>query len=228
MDYLSPKTPKKSFIVYGAIPVLLAVAAMVAYYVIAYNATRTVSDGVKERSYEAYKAGDFDTAKTGLEDYLKDHDNDFEARSTLATCYVQLGETEKAFRETEAALELRPLDPDALYRAGCLAFDAERPEDAIAYLEKAIAAKPNTVQYHYRLADVYTETKNFRRAQAEWKNVLDLLPRGEPHAAEIHKKIGDIYMGIGVTRKAAVSYRKALAVNPDDAYAKERLSKAVR
>ena len=225
MDYLSPK---KSLIRYGAILALLAVAAMVAYYIIAYSAPHVVSKRVKERSYEAYKAGDFDKAKTGLEDYLKDYDNDFEARSTLATCYIQLGETEKAFREAETALGLRPLDPDALYRAGCLAFDVKRPEDAIAYLEKAIAAKPNTLQYHYRLADVCTEIKNYRRALNEWENVLDLLPRGEPHAAEIHKKIGDIYMGIGVTRKAAVSYRKALAVNPDDAYAKERLSKAVR
>ena len=66
------------------------------------------------------------------------------ARNTLAVAYARSGNLEGAVVEWRAVLQSQPENPDVLYNIGTALLQLGRSQEAIAYLERFVAAAPPT------------------------------------------------------------------------------------
>lgn len=73
-------------------------------------------------------------------------------RRELAAALVAGGRVEEAFTELVAALLVAPTDAEVLAAIGQLFLDADRADEALAPLRRALAVKADRFQTHYALA----------------------------------------------------------------------------
>lgn len=89
------------------------------------------------------RAGEYDAAKRELTAVLEARPNDHEAWTYLANVHVLTGNGNDAAEAFRKALEIKPDTPQALAGFGALLLTANRPKDALTYLERAEAESPN-------------------------------------------------------------------------------------
>ncbi len=217
----------RAFLKFGFPAVLIFVlVAAVAIGAVYYFARPKPVDPQKIRNeaLALYRKGDFRAAIPKLRSYLEKEKDDAETRNLLVTSYAQLGQTEAALLETERILRIRP-QTELLYRAGQLASELKQYDKAIDYLKRAIKAKPETIQFHFRLAEVHTLTEDYQGALAEWQTVLDLFPVNEPYRAVVYRNIGDTFLFLGETAEARKAFEQGLLLEPGDLELKAGLAK---
>ncbi len=105
------------------------------------------------------------------------------------------------------AEETDPLAP--LLQQAQDAIDKGNFSDAIAPLQKYIAARPDYAFAHFQLGYAYSELKRYDDAQAEYERTIAL----EPHMAEAHLNLGIILMDRDPAA-AADSFRQAAELQP--------------
>jgi tetratricopeptide (TPR) repeat protein len=81
---------------------------------------------------------------------IDSHPNMIHARTAIALQFVQLGELERALRETEAALIIRPSDPQNLNNAALLARQLKHYEAALSFARAMRVSSPTDVR-SYRI-----------------------------------------------------------------------------
>lgn len=119
----------------------------------------------------------------------------------------------QAMAKMMKVLEIQPDHADALNYVGYSWADKNiRLQEALQYIEKAVALKPDNGYIVDSLGWVYYRLGDFRRAVKELERSLDLEP-GDPH---IHDHLGDAYRALGNTSRAIVHYQKALEMFADD------------
>lgn len=127
------------------------------------------------------------------------------------------------------ALRFLELDPyfryGALYAAGALAFNLNRPEQAVELLRQALARDPRAWRYHLYIAAIA-----YRKEQEFGKLVAVLEPAlGDPDCPAMLKVIlGGIYVKLGNREKAVALYRDIGENSRDPEYrtlARQRLEK---
>ena len=109
---------------------------------------------------------------------------------------------EEALHTIELAAQTAPksADPDILYLKGELAAMTGKSDEAISFLEQAIALSPEE-QYVFRLSDVYATRRQFEKALeilAKSKQSLPCLMK----TAELHNKADNLPAAISAIRKA--------------------------
>ncbi len=93
--------------------------------------------------------------------------------------YLGEGDFEGALKEIREILEAAPDNQVALYNAGVIYDRLDRPEEAEAFLKKAIQISPDYVQAHLQLALVYDRGQKFEEARKEYKTVLSITQGGK-------------------------------------------------
>jgi len=88
-------------------------------------------------------------------------------------------------------------------------------ERAQAYLLKAVALKPDSVEAHSNLGTVYNQEGRFEEAVAQLNKALAL----DPQYVEAYRNLGNAYRRAGRVDEAAEAYQKALSLRPDYAMA---------
>lgn len=123
------------------------------------------------------------------------------------------GMEEQAINKMMKVLELQPDHAEALNFIGYTWADNNiRLKEALEYIEKAIALKPDNGYIVDSLGWVFYRLGDFQRAVKELNRSLELEP-ADPH---IHDHLGDAYRALGKETAALEQYRKALNMFDDE------------
>jgi tetratricopeptide (TPR) repeat protein len=128
------------------------------------------------------------------------------------------GRLPEAIAEFEAALRIRPDDPDAHYNLGfALLSVPERSSEAVSHLEAAIRLKPRLAVAHYALGVALSDDPS-RLPEAVMH--LESAVRLNPGHAEAHYALGNALLQLpDRTFDAIAQYQAALRIRPDYAEA---------
>ncbi|MCR5879978.1 tetratricopeptide repeat protein [Phenylobacterium sp. J367] len=126
--------------------------------------------------------------------------------------FERLGRWPEAETDLQAALKLRPDEPELLNYLGYTWIDrGERLPEAMAMVEKAVAANPRSGAMidslgwaHYRMGD-------FKKAVERLEQAVE-LEAGDP---EINNHLGDAYWMVGRKDEAVFQWRRVLTLDPD-------------
>jgi tetratricopeptide (TPR) repeat protein len=106
-------------------------------------------------------------------------------------------------------LHINPEFAEAHYNLGNALMALDRPEDAAANHEKALALRPDFPEAHNNLGNVLKELGRPYDAVAAYKKALAL----EPDFAEVHSNLGNVFMSLGRFGEAKAAHDQALRLN---------------
>jgi tetratricopeptide (TPR) repeat protein len=133
------------------------------------------------------------------------------------------GKEEEAITKMKKVLELQPNHAEALNYIGYTwAEKNTNLTDALHYIEKAVALKPQDSYIADSLGWVYYRLGDFQRAAEELERSLALEPK-DPH---IHDHLGDVYRALGRMSEAIKQYQEAETLfedNKDKATMREKI-----
>jgi len=122
----------------------------------------------------------------------------------------QAGQFAEADRLYRQILAIDPRHADALHLTGMIAFQTGRTEEAVAWIGKAIAIKPDAPSYHSNLGNVFQAQGRLAEAGASYQRALLL----KPDLAEIHLNLGNILRELADLESALACFRRAQALKP--------------
>ena len=109
----------------------------------------------------------------------------------------------------------------AFYNLGLLASDLERLEEALKWLEKALALKNDDVDILAALGTVHLKAGRDSKAEILFQKALKMSEN-----EVVYNNLGTIFFRRRDYRKAKEFYRKALDINPDYQVARENIALA--
>ena len=154
---------------------------------------------------------------------IEKNPKDFEAHYNLAAMLQSKGKLDKAIREYEAAVLLRPDDAAANNGWGAALLADGQPRPATSILSAAIEARPDYAEAHYNLGIALTQMGDMEPAVEQFQTVLKL----QPDDANAEANLGAALAELGRYSEAKVHLERALQLDPNQADAKENLA-AVR
>lgn len=169
------------------------------------------------RARQAMDEGRLDAAAGALERVLEVVPDHVGAWHGLGTVYCQLERWEDAQAAFEHGLQLRPLDPELLYRTGICQAQADRIQQAVKTLEQAVSASGH-LRARFQLGLLYARRRRTRqKAIDQLEAVLTAVDQG--HAFEALDRVcftlGSLYDDAPDSRTRAITaYRRGLAANP--------------
>jgi len=125
----------------------------------------------------------------------------------------QVGDQDGVMEKMQQALQLDPRNPAALNYIGYTwADNEENLEQALKYIEQAVALKPEDGFIMDSLGWVYFRLGDIDRAIKELEKALELVD-DDP---VIYEHLGDVYLQAGEPGKARANYEKALTFQKDE------------
>ena len=82
-------------------------------------------------------------------------------------------------------------DPEVFYNVAALLLNAQKPEDAIRYLTKAVTVDPSYVDGYFQRGLAYLGQQKTAEAKADFQKVIELAPAG-PKAETARKALQQI------------------------------------
>src|SRR5205823_6440180 len=99
---------------------------------------KNLADAYWQRGELAYKKGNVSEALTDLETALKKRPSRYEAYATMALCYMDQTELDKAEAAWQKAIEGNDQMPEWHYRLGKILKDRGKKEDALPHFLMAV------------------------------------------------------------------------------------------
>ena len=175
------------------------------------------SDGWYYLGRTKYNENRFTEAIEAFQHYLKLVPRSVKGEDNLGLSYQGLGRTEDATAayRTAIAWQEHTLTQDSgpFINLGALLLDENRPQEAIPYLQRAIAISPET-RAHEQLGKAYERLGQFPNAREEFEKALALAPQN----SRLHYLLGQVYQKQGLTEKARLEFDRSAALkkeNPD-------------
>ncbi|NIM19736.1 MAG: tetratricopeptide repeat protein [Candidatus Latescibacteria bacterium] len=117
-----------------------------------------------------------------------------EAYTYLGWTYSHMGNLKRAIEEAKKAIRIDPDFGNPYNDIGVYLIEQGKEDEAIPYLEKALAAKRYCCYQfpHYNLGRIYLKKKMYDRAREAFKKSLEVDPTYAParEALEILKEVG--------------------------------------
>jgi len=139
----------------------------------------------------------------------------------LGLAYSLVGRFSEASDYFLRAVERTPSDL-LLWTLGQTYFQMQRNADAINYLRQSISkTKDRALEQRCRflLGEIFTKTKQFPLAQAEYQIILEK----NPNSADAHFYLGEIALAQGNKEAARSEWRRAFKIDPLHFNANQRL-----
>lgn len=130
------------------------------------------------------------------------------------------GDRERGMAMIARSVERDGGDADAHFNLGALLHVAWRTEEAIAAYRRALALRPDFPDAEYHLSEALQAIGRIGEAL----DVLDALLARHPHFVPGWRQKGDIEADLGRPGAAVSFYEMALAIDPRDEGARERLA----
>ena len=123
------------------------------------------------------------------------------------------------------ALDVDPQSESALRALARMLTDAGRKSEALAIYKRLIDIRPEDATYHTLLGNVYLESGLIGKALATYEKADELAKHTE---GWIIANIGNLMTNRGLYPKAVNFLKEAVSLEPESAYAHERLAAALR
>ena len=155
-----------------------------------------------------------------LEQAIRDDPQNPEKRVALAEYYLDKGEPQKAFEQSNQVLKLYPENENAMLIAGLSAVQMEQPETALPPLEKFVAARKdqpmaktdNALETaYYFLGESYLKLERPDDAIAALEAALTIKRTD----ADALYQLGQAYQSVGQPEAALERYQQAVRLVPD-------------
>ncbi len=159
------------------------------------------------------KAGQYQTAQTGLETYVKAHPDSWRAQYQLGYVYFRLHRVQQSLAVLCKSLVLN----DAFAESHkILAYDLNilgRPDLAITELERAIHYDSESGESHYELGRIYYE----QGAYVDAVKQLEKAKTISPDSVRVYHNLGLAYAAIADNAKAVQCFEEGLRRNAEQA-----------
>ncbi len=118
--------------------------------------------------------------------------------------------------------------PTELYRLGTQALQVGNFEQALSFLQKAVAANPDYADAHATIGNALFSLNRFADSIEAYRRYIALSTPSSntDHTAQAHFNIGNAQLNMGDTQDAVFSYQTALSLTPDYSDALNNLSVA--
>jgi tetratricopeptide (TPR) repeat protein len=127
--------------------------------------------------------------------------------------YERLNRWPEAEADLQAALKVKPEEPELLNYLGYSWIDrGVHLKDAMAMVEKAVAANPRSGAMVDSLGWAYYRQGDYKQAVDKLEQAVE-LDAGDP---EINNHLGDAYWKVGRKDEALFQWRRVLTLKPDD------------
>jgi tetratricopeptide (TPR) repeat protein len=110
--------------------------------------------------------------------------------------------------EFEAELAMNPRHAGALHDFGNTYLLERRPNMALPYLARALAAAPGNLDIHRDLGTAYSELHDYRRAEQHLEIAIST-----DHDGSVHYKLARVYQALGEKEKASREFALSTALN---------------
>lgn len=140
---------------------------------------------------------------------------------------AQLHQTGRAADAEKIYLDVlgkNPRNPDALNLLGVLRCQSQRFEEALPFLNRAVAAYPGFAEAHNNLGKALKRLDRLDEARAAFAEAVRL----DPDFAEAHNNLGQILKRQQQADDAIRHFRQAIALDPDYALAHLNLADALK
>ena len=128
-----------------------------------------------------------------------------------AVTYYQQANFKQAKYLLEQVVNTEPNHHEALHLLGVLALFAKNYQQAIEYIEDAIALYSQEPGFYINLATAYQQTGNWQQAKKSLLIALSL----NPYSLDANFNLGNLYFALNKLTDAAVYYNKALQIKYD-------------
>ncbi|MEQ1472840.1 MAG: tetratricopeptide repeat protein [Candidatus Acidiferrum sp.] len=110
--------------------------------------------------------------------------------------------------ELEAEIALNPRHAGALNDLGDTYLLEHQPEKALPLLERALAADAGNSDIHRDLGTAYSELKDYRKAEEQFKIAI-----ADDHDGSVHYKLARVYQALGEKENAAREFALSTSLN---------------
>ena len=171
---------------------------------------------VDANSYRMHQLlGDLDAARGNDGKAIEEYRLAIAAKPALPNLHYSLGhllwkdlKIPEAREEFEAELKLNPRHAAALNELGDTYLLEHQPEKALPYLVRALGLDPGNPDIHRDLGTAYTESREYLKAEAQFKIALS----GD-HDGSVHYKLARVYQSLGEKEKAAREFELSTTLN---------------
>jgi tetratricopeptide (TPR) repeat protein len=160
-------------------------------------------------------AGHTSSAMRSYEHALILSPDSVQARSDFARLLARINRYDDAKEQIDMILKIKPGFAPAYDTLGGVAFESNRTRDAIGSYEKAVALDPELADSWAGLSRAYLRDGRLQQALEAAQRAIKLEPGNPWHYVDLGT-IHDQTYGID---SAALNYRHALAIDPDNALA---------
>ena len=130
-----------------------------------------------------------------------------------AACLDRMGKWSDAEKDLQAALVLKPDQPDVLNYLGFARLErGEMLDEARAMISKAIAARPDDAQIIDSMGWALYSQGQYKDAAEYLEKAVELLP-GDP---TVNDHLGDTYWRLGRKTEARFQWQRSLTFNPEE------------
>lgn len=132
--------------------------------------------------------------------------------NNLGNCYLQVGETERAFQILSDAVRINPLLSEAHMNLGNIYLQKQRPYEAIAKYEQALSIVGREGHAFNGLGAACLQLKQYRKAESYFKTASSL----ESDDIDIYRNLARALHLQDKNRAAEAELKNGLSLNPDD------------
>jgi Flp pilus assembly protein TadD len=125
------------------------------------------------------------------------------------------GKYAEALAKADQYIAAKPRDPQMRFIKGLVLSQWGRTAEAIATFTQLVQEYPELPEPYNNLAVLYAQQNDFEKARTALENAV----RVNPNYAVAHENLGDVY-----ARLAAISYSKALQLDPRNASVPPKLA----
>lgn len=156
----------------------------------------------------------YDEAEHVYSQLIAAHPDDWRLYFARGAVHMQQGRAADGEADLQHALILSPEQPDVLNYLGYAWIDrGVRLNEALAMIQRAVAARPESGAINDSLGWAYFRMGDFAKAVDALEHAVSL----QPGDATLNEHLGDAYWRVGRRTEARFQWSHALAQTPDDA-----------
>jgi tetratricopeptide (TPR) repeat protein len=147
-----------------------------------------------------------------LDQALKEDPHDWKAWEARGDTFVHLGQPNEALEAYRLALREQPESETTLHASGQLCLNLHRLAESRFFLERAVNVNPWRWEFHFLLAAVSHENREWSRAASECQESLRLEPF---NSTTRRKMLITCLVHLGEKEKAKAEFEILLQLSPD-------------
>jgi Tfp pilus assembly protein PilF len=144
--------------------------------------------------------------------------------NNLGNSYLNIGDLEKAIKEYDTVLTLKPEHREAHYNLGNAYYRMVRMDKAIENYKIALKRLPDRAVVHFSIAEAYKSSGQMGKAIEHYRKAIE-LKQDYPGA---HFGLGSVYYWKGSLREARREFETVLELEPDNTAAQRFLDGYLR